>query len=64
MGQTDVTVGQFRQFVKATGYQTQAEREGALPRFPEWGFKTTRYELAESGFRPNRRSSGGLRQLE
>ena len=28
MGQTDVTVGQFRQFVKATGYKTQAEREG------------------------------------
>jgi formylglycine-generating enzyme required for sulfatase activity/uncharacterized membrane protein len=39
MGQTEVTVGQFRQFVKATGYQTQAEREGGAFRcFPngEW----------------------------
>jgi formylglycine-generating enzyme required for sulfatase activity len=39
MGQTEVTVGQFRQFVKATGYKTQAEREGGAYRsFPngEW----------------------------
>jgi formylglycine-generating enzyme required for sulfatase activity len=28
MGQTHVTVVQFREFVKAMGYQTQAEREG------------------------------------
>jgi formylglycine-generating enzyme required for sulfatase activity len=28
MGQTEVTVGQFRQFVKAQRYKTQAEREG------------------------------------
>jgi serine/threonine protein kinase len=28
MSRTEVTVGQFRQFVKTTGYQTQAEREG------------------------------------
>jgi formylglycine-generating enzyme required for sulfatase activity len=35
IGQTEVTVGQFRQFVKATGYQTQAEREGGAYRhFP------------------------------
>src|SRR5262249_55004975 len=33
MGQTEVTVGQFRQFVKATGYQTQAEREGGAYRY-------------------------------
>ena len=40
MGQTDVTVGQFRQFVKATGYKTQAEREGGAVRgFPNGGFK-------------------------
>jgi eukaryotic-like serine/threonine-protein kinase len=40
MGQTDVTVGQFRQFVKATGYQTPAEREGGAVRgFPNGGFK-------------------------
>ncbi len=32
LGQTDVTVGQFRQFVQATGYQTQAEREGGAVR--------------------------------
>ena len=39
MGQTDVTVGQFRQFVKATGYMTQAEREGGAVRgFPNGGF--------------------------
>jgi formylglycine-generating enzyme required for sulfatase activity len=39
MGQTEVTVGQFRQFLKATGYKTQAERErGAYRWFPngEW----------------------------
>ncbi|HEX5271896.1 MAG TPA: bifunctional serine/threonine-protein kinase/formylglycine-generating enzyme family protein, partial [Gemmataceae bacterium] len=40
MGQTDVTVGQFRQFVKATGYKTQAEREGGAVRgLPNGGFK-------------------------
>ena len=40
MGQTEVTVGQFRQFVKATGYKTQAEREGGAVRgFPNGGFK-------------------------
>jgi formylglycine-generating enzyme required for sulfatase activity len=32
MGQTEVTVGQFRQFVTATGYKTQAEREGGARR--------------------------------
>ncbi|HVK09437.1 MAG TPA: SUMF1/EgtB/PvdO family nonheme iron enzyme [Gemmataceae bacterium] len=37
MGQTEVTVGQFRKFVKATGYKTQAEGEaGALRNFPNW----------------------------
>jgi len=39
LGQTEVTVGHFRQFVTATGYQTQAERErGAFRHFPngEW----------------------------
>ena len=40
LGQTDVTVGQFRRFVKATGYKTQAEREGGAVRgFPNGGFK-------------------------
>lgn len=29
IGKTEVTVGQFRQFVEATGYQTTAERSGA-----------------------------------
>ncbi len=28
MGQTEVTVGQFREFVKAIGYRTEAQREG------------------------------------
>jgi formylglycine-generating enzyme required for sulfatase activity len=28
MGRTEVTVGQFRRFVEATGYTTQAERSG------------------------------------
>src|SRR5262249_33414521 len=32
LGQTEVTVGQFRQFAKATGYKTQAEREGGARR--------------------------------
>jgi formylglycine-generating enzyme required for sulfatase activity len=40
MGQTEVTVGQFRQFVKATGYKTQAEREGGANRLtPNEGWK-------------------------
>jgi formylglycine-generating enzyme required for sulfatase activity/serine/threonine protein kinase len=36
LGQTEVTVGQFNQFVQATGYKTQAELEGsgALRHFP------------------------------
>ena len=29
MGRTEVTVGQFRQFVDETGYQTDAEKSGA-----------------------------------
>jgi WD40 repeat protein/formylglycine-generating enzyme required for sulfatase activity len=33
LGQTEVTVEQFRRFVKATGYKTQAEREGGSYRF-------------------------------
>jgi formylglycine-generating enzyme required for sulfatase activity len=41
MGQTEVTVGQFRQFVQATGYQTQAERDGgAYRRLPNGEWKT------------------------
>jgi formylglycine-generating enzyme required for sulfatase activity len=39
MGQTEVTLGQFRQFVKATGHKTQAEREGGASRLSpngEW----------------------------
>lgn len=41
MGQTEVTVGQFRQFIMATGYKTQAEREGRAQRlFPNWEWKT------------------------
>ncbi len=30
LGATEVTVGQFRQFVKATGYKTEPERPGSL----------------------------------
>jgi formylglycine-generating enzyme required for sulfatase activity/Leucine-rich repeat (LRR) protein len=40
LGQTNVTVGQFRKFVNATGYKTQAEQlGGALRWFPDghWG---------------------------
>ena len=41
MGQTEVTVEQFRQFVKATGYLTQAEREGgAAHHFPNGECRT------------------------
>jgi formylglycine-generating enzyme required for sulfatase activity len=32
LGQTEVTVGQFRQFVKATGHKTQAEQQGGAIR--------------------------------
>jgi formylglycine-generating enzyme required for sulfatase activity len=41
LGQTAVTVGQYRQFVMATGYKTQAEREGgATHYFPNGEEKT------------------------
>jgi formylglycine-generating enzyme required for sulfatase activity len=38
LGADPVTVGQFRAFVKATGYRTQAEREGGAYRYvgSEW----------------------------
>lgn len=38
MGRTEVTVGQFRQFVKATGYVTDAEKLGGKTQCfnPEW----------------------------
>ncbi len=40
MGIHEVTLGQFRQFVQATGYKTQADREGgAHRRFPPNGFE-------------------------
>ncbi len=34
MGQTEVTVGQFRAFVESTGYRTVAERQGAAWHMP------------------------------
>src|SRR5262249_32858990 len=37
MGQTEVTLGQFRQFVKAKGYKTQAERDGGAYRHIRFG---------------------------
>lgn len=40
MGKTEVTVGQFAAFVKATGYQTAAERENAPRTWKTPGFKT------------------------
>src|SRR5262249_7528936 len=37
MAQTEVTVGQSRQFGKAQEYKTQAEREGGAHRHPPYG---------------------------
>src|SRR6185437_6550123 len=40
LGLTEVTVGQFRQFVQAKGYETRAERGGgAIRHFPNGGWK-------------------------
>ena len=38
MGATEVTVGQFRRFVEATGYRTDAERVGKDARAWTWGW--------------------------
>jgi formylglycine-generating enzyme required for sulfatase activity len=42
IGRYPVTVGEFRRFVEATGYQTEAEREGGAYVFDgkEWGQKS------------------------
>jgi len=53
IGETAVTVGQFRQFVKAKEYKTQADREGgALRHYPngEWKMDANTNWL-EPGFR-------------
>lgn len=39
MGKTEVTVGQFRRFVKATGYRTEAELAGSTNSWRHPGFK-------------------------
>jgi formylglycine-generating enzyme required for sulfatase activity len=39
MARSPVTVAQFAQFVKATGYQTTAEKQGSA-----WGWNGTKYE--------------------
>ena len=41
MGQYEVTVAQFDQFVKATGYKTDAEKEG-------WGFGIINFQCAKA----------------
>ncbi len=55
MGKTEVTVGQFRQFVEEVGYRTEAERDGT----GGWGFnqvkrvcegRSTRYDWRSVGF--------------
>lgn len=54
MAKTHVTVGQFRQFVKATGHKTEAEKEGFA-----WGVLTMDKEPGRSwrnpGFKQNDR---------
>ena len=55
MGKTEVTVGQFRQFVEEVGYRTEAELDGK----GGWGFnqikrvcegRSTRYDWRSVGF--------------
>lgn len=41
MGRTEVTVGQYRRFVRATGYQTEAEQAGAACTWKSPGFRQT-----------------------
>ena len=40
MARTEVTIGHFRAFVRATGYRTAAEKAGALRTWLSPGFKT------------------------
>jgi len=42
MGKTEVTVGQFRQFVEATGFQTDAEKQGWA-----WAWTGSKWEKVE-----------------
>ncbi len=47
LGVTEVTVGQFKRFVAATGYQTQAEQEGF-----GWAWNGERFDrIADAGWR-------------
>lgn len=58
LGQCEVTVGQFRRFVEATGYRTEAERDGT----GGWGYdaktgkcegRKTKYNWHNTGFEQN-----------
>ena len=67
LGTYNVTRGQFRQFVKDTGYKTDAEKHGAgLGMGPraEGLLPQRKVLLAEHGIRADRRAPGGQRKLE
>ncbi|MFA6562605.1 MAG: SUMF1/EgtB/PvdO family nonheme iron enzyme, partial [Verrucomicrobiia bacterium] len=57
MGRTDITVGQWKQFVSTTGYVTDAERNGqsVAPQWPAkvWGMvKGANWKDPQFGFKP------------
>ena len=65
MGVHDVTVGQFKAFVKETGYQTEPEKGGGAYRFTDGSWQLDPLANWQNpGFEQTRRPSGGLRELE
>jgi formylglycine-generating enzyme required for sulfatase activity/serine/threonine protein kinase len=60
LGVTEVTRGQFRRFVEANGYRTEAERDGKGA--GGWNEETKRYELNSPKL--NWRNPGGFQQTD
>lgn len=54
MGAHEVTISQFRRFVVATGYRTEAERDGV----GGWGYDTKTRRFARNGLRFTWRETG------
>jgi formylglycine-generating enzyme required for sulfatase activity/predicted Ser/Thr protein kinase len=52
MGKTEVTVGQFRRFVEATGYQTEAEKQGGAYGITRWSAPPAGQAKAAKGEEP------------
>jgi formylglycine-generating enzyme required for sulfatase activity len=58
LAQHEVTVGDFRRFVQATGYRTEAEREGGCYGWVgEWLYQKGKYCLSDVGCGEERTAS-------